>query len=169
MHRPESDTAPPPACFLHSSQCTSHGWIEGVISCEMRYEPSSCCSCLKRSLSGGLGEETGRLAERGASHSSRGFLISMGRKCKCPSVGCYDRCMYLACRGIRYLVGVRCRKPAGVFLCCGRVADLRMACTVLPPFADGAATIYSGVGGLGRFFLRFQDRHVRPLRHPSMF
>jgi hypothetical protein len=34
MHRPESDTAPPPPYSLHNS--ISHGWIGGVISCEMR-------------------------------------------------------------------------------------------------------------------------------------
>src|SRR5262249_23004896 len=50
---------------------------------------------------------------------------------------------------------------------CGWVADLRMACANLPLCANEERPICSEVNDLGSFLISFQDRHVRPLRHPS--
>jgi hypothetical protein len=52
--RSVSDTALPPLYSPHSNQCTSDGWIGEEISGDAILRPSLCCSCVKRSLSGGL-------------------------------------------------------------------------------------------------------------------
>jgi len=56
----------------------------------------------------------------------------------------------------------------GSFPGCDWVAELRRACPGLPHFARQGRLISSEVEDLRRYLISFQDRHVRPLRHPSI-
>lgn len=67
---------------------------------------------------------------------------------------------YLArARGL-HVTGAPAGKNGGVG--CGWIADLRKTCRRLPHAAEVEDTRCCGISDLGRIFLRFQGRHVRP-------